>query len=379
MDGEKHEHRDRHEYIGRIRALIVRYAHHLGFFAFAAGFVLDSATLPAADTVTANIIVSGYLALAACAILLQQLLESRSAMLGTRRAPLFLSSFLPAATQLLFGALFSALLIFYMRSASLAGSWVFLFLFFAVAVGNELFRTRFARLEFQFTLLFLSLYVYAIYVLPLLFGTIGTKMFLLSGVVSATLAAAFFGVLTAVAPAPARRISRAVMFLAGGTLLVCNVLYFARLIPPIPLVLVDRGVYHLVVRGPDGNYRALEEAPTKTLWGPFGRLIVFHRTPGSSAYFFSAVYAPTQLQTPIVHEWQYHEPVSDTWVMKSRIIFPIIGGREAGYRGYSEKSYIDAGRWRVIVKTSEGREIGRMSFVVVDAPAGRVTLHERVL
>lgn len=379
-NGEQHFLRNFMSCAGRSRAFAVRHLHHFSLLAFVSGFVLDSLMLPPADSVAANVVVSGYLIVVVLLILLQQFLESRISFIEKKRLLYFISPLLPGAIQLIFGALFSALLIFYTRSASLAGSWIFLLLFAILALGNECFHRRFARLEFQFAYFFISLYVYAIYALPLLFGTMGMKLFVAAGVVSATLAAAFFAVLEGIVPAAAHHVRRRVLFVTLGILITVNVLYFARIIPPIPLVLVERGVYHLIIRDPDGNYRALEEQRTQGGWKRlWERTETFRRSPGSSAYVYSAVYAPTALKTPIVHEWQYRDPASGKWSTKSRIIFPILGGRAGGYRGYSEKSYIDAGQWRVIVKTSEGREIGRIAFVILDAPAGTVVLRERVL
>jgi hypothetical protein len=44
--------------------------------------------------------------------------------------------------------------------------------------------------------------------------------------------------------------------------------------------------------------------------------------------------------------------------------FNITGGREAGYRGYSSKSSVNFGKWRVITKTETGQSLGRTSFRV---------------
>lgn len=48
----------------------------------------------------------------------------------------------------------------------------------------------------------------------------------------------------------------------------------------------------------------------------------------------------------------------------SRIAYPIVGGRDGGYRGYTYTSSIVPGFWWVTVETGEGKVIGGTMFVV---------------
>ena len=79
----------------------------------------------------------------------------------------------------------------------------------------------------------------------------------------------------------------------------------------------------------------------------------------------AAVYAPTALATTIIHDWQYFDPLTNSWQSTARIRVPIVGGREDGYRTYSMKQSVQPGKWRVDVKTSLGQIIGRVRFEVV--------------
>jgi len=54
--------------------------------------------------------------------------------------------------------------------------------------------------------------------------------------------------------------------------------------------------------------------------------------------------------------------------------FPIVGGREGGYRAYSVKSQPASGRWRVDIETAEGQLIGRVPFSVRPGGADGRTL-----
>ncbi|MHB1117932.1 MAG: DUF2914 domain-containing protein [Minisyncoccota bacterium] len=146
-----------------------------------------------------------------------------------------------------------------------------------------------------------------------------------------------------------------------------NVLYFANIIPPIPLVLKEAGVYHLVGRTAEGTYVARTE-PRK--WNDFLAWYrpTVHHVPGEPVYFYSAVFAPTRLEVAILHEWQYFDSKKDEWVTTDLLRFRVIGGRDGGYRGYSVKENLFAGRWRVNVITKRGQPLGRTSFMVIDTP-----------
>ena len=82
-------------------------------------------------------------------------------------------------------------------------------------------------------------------------------------------------------------------------------------------------------------------------------------------FFFSAISAPTALNTSITHEWQYRDEQNGAWKTSAEIHFPIAGGRDGGYRAYSQKDSITPGRWRVNVLTKDGQSLGSYTFTVV--------------
>jgi hypothetical protein len=69
----------------------------------------------------------------------------------------------------------------------------------------------------------------------------------------------------------------------------------------------------------------------------------------------------------VLHRWQRYDDAQRAWVTETEVRFPIYGGRDGGFRGYSEKLFVPAGKWRVDVITPYGGLIGRISFTVVDA------------
>ena len=62
------------------------------------------------------------------------------------------------------------------------------------------------------------------------------------------------------------------------------------------------------------------------------------------------------------HHWQFFDAKNDRWVSRSRIEFPITGGADGGYRGYSLKNNIEPGKWRVRVETVRGQVLGEERF-----------------
>ena len=143
--------------------------------------------------------------------------------------------------------------------------------------------------------------------------------------------------------------------------------YFVNVIPPVPLALKDIGIYHSLLRKADGSYVALYES--RAWWEVWRATNSTYTLSGSaSAFCFSSVFAPTDLTTPIYHKWEYKSPATGDWEVRSRVSFPISGGREGGYRGWSVKSSLVAGEWRCSVETAQGSLIGRVGFSAVDSP-----------
>ena len=83
---------------------------------------------------------------------------------------------------------------------------------------------------------------------------------------------------------------------------------------------------------------------------------------GQRVFVYTAIFAPSKLNTRIYHHWEYYD--GDDWIEKDKLSFNIIGGRKDGYRGYSVKSAVEAGKWRVYVKTEQGKVLGRVSFKI---------------
>lgn len=201
----------------------------------------------------------------------------------------------------------------------------------------------------------------------------GDDVFLYSGVVALILMALFLGFLSVIGY---HRVKESLQPISIGVLAVYGLimtLYFSNILPPIPLALKDIGVYHTLARA-DGEYVAVEETQP---W--YARLtgVTVHAEAGDALFVYSSVFAPTRFAASIIHEWQYFDNTKGQWVTAATIPFPISGGRDGGYRGYSEKSLLTPGKWRVNVETARGQLIGRETFTVV--PGSPINTTQRIL
>lgn len=342
------------------KSFLTRHEKRLSSSAFVLGFIWDSLTLTRVDRLFDNIVLLSYLVIAFASIILLNAHGARNFQNSlARRGVSFAEFLLPFA----FGGLFSGFLIFYSKSGPVLSSAPFLLFLSVLFLGNEFFRRHYERLIFQMSVFFVTLFSYVALVIPILLGRIGGMVFLLSGAVTLVLFWCALKVLSLVALEEVRKSRYFLWTIVVSVFVAFNFLYFNNMIPPIPLSLKEIGIYHEVERTRDGEYRlTFEKAP----WYAWGRQtsLVFHREKNEPIYVFSSVFAPTRLDTEVLHRWQYFDEQKDEWVDSTVVGFPISGGRQEGFRGYSKKEMILSGKWRVDVETLRGQIIGRILFTV---------------
>ena len=331
----------------------------VSIFSLAAGFIFDSLTLSRIDSLLDNAWLGVNLVSVAVCIILLHKHEHSSDSKNTDAIKKHFWLF--NIMQFNFGALLGASFIFYFRSAALSVSWPFLLLLLLAMFANEFFKKHYDRLVFQISFLYLSIFVFAIFLVPVLVHRIGPAVFIASGALSLLVLWGFIKIL--------KEFSRQTLFSVASIFIIINILYFANIIPAIPLALKDGGIYHSVTRTLSGGYAVAEE---KKGWRDIIRLHdTIHLVPGDTLYAYSAVFSPTDLDTNIVHEWQYKDedpPAGGSeWVTSSRIPLRLFGGRAEGFRTYSVKSNLREGLWRVNVATPRGAIIGRITFRIVES------------
>jgi hypothetical protein len=343
-----------------------RYERHLIVVGLATGFVFDLIIAERPDSVFNNVWLLSYLVLAAALILVLNVRETRRASEEHQAHPLLLLFGL----QVCFGALASNLLVLYLHSGTLAGSAIFLGLMTALLVGNEFLRGRYGQLRLNVAVYYFLLLSYCVLAVPTFFlHSIGPVPFLISGAVSLGIIALFLFILDlAVYRGDKRAKLRQVFGIVSVIFLFYASLYFLNVIPPVPLALKDIGIYHSLLRHSSGSYVAMyEQEPWYKFW--LTTSDTFTLTNARTAFCFSSVFAPTQLSAPIVHRWEQYNEAAGRWESRSRVEFSISGGRDEGYRGFSQKSALEPGRWRCSVETQAGALVGRLGFEVVEGAA----------
>ncbi len=337
----------------------VKNERKLSALALFAGFVLDALTLRRVDNIYENAVFISYFFIIGFSIIVINYIEAgkyEREWVG-RTHP-----FLLLLIQFAFGGLFSGFSIFYFRSGSLLSSWPFILILVVLLVGNESLRKQYERLVFQVSFLFVALFFFTIFAVPVALGHMGAAIFVLSGAVALVLVAGFVYLLWRIVPERVAKSRRRLIYSITTILLLVNALYFTNLIPPIPLSLKQAGVYHSIVRA-GGEYVAKEEKQSG-----LSTLQIFeniHVKKGEPIYVYSAVFAPDNISTTVVHNWRRFDPETSRWISVSRIPYIVIGGVDRGYRGYTKKSNLEEGRWTVNIETDREQVIGRVTFEVM--------------
>jgi hypothetical protein len=327
------------------------------------GFIFTSLTLTRVDMFIENFWVVVHLLLAGFGIFAVTFFENQ--IIQKRRPEEDREKFrfyLTLIIQFAFGNLFATFFIFYMRSSSFSDSWPFILALLVLLVGNELWKKHYERLAFQISILFISLYLFLVFLLPVLAHRLGADLFVVAGILSVVIIFLFTLLLRKVSKEKFNNSHNILKICIIGIFFFMNILYFTDIIPPIPLSMKYSGVYHQITKTSDGNFQAKGEP---TVWQDyFKRFPVFNKRAGETVYVYSAIFSPVKFDTKIIHQWQYYDGVKKEWVDSSKITLPISGGREGGYRTYSYKSGLKQGLWRVRVLTPSGQTLGKINFEI---------------
>jgi hypothetical protein len=332
------------------------------------GFIFDAFTLKRVDTLFENIFILGYLLIIGLFITLSHLKENEGGGLPRlnergEKNPSSAHFWYVNILQFAFGGIFSAYLILYFRSADIFVTWPFIALLAIIFIANEFLKKHYVRLSFQISLFFLSIYMFAIFLVPVLLHKIGPWVFLASGLISIIFIALFLKILFHFIKDKFATSKKLITQLISGIFILVNFLYFTNLIPPIPLSLKDAGVYHSLQKSADGNYVVTYEDHG---WREYFKLYPdFNRVAGEPIYAFSAIFSPKNLNITVLHEWQRYDETKNKWITTGIINLPVVGGRDGGFRTYSMRSNAVPGKWRVNVKTEQGQIIGRLRFNIL--------------
>lgn len=267
------------------------------------------------------------------------------------------------ALHFLLGSLLSLYSLFFLKSASLWSSIVFIALLMGLMVANEFKRVRESEINIKIGLYVICVFSFFSILVPVLLGFVGIVPFLLSILLTGFTLYGVYGLLK-------RKISDNKALLRGlaapGALVLVLffAFYFIGWIPPVPLSIQNMGIYHMIEKT-DGNYIVSSENSGWMFWHTGDQ--EFLAEPDDKIYFFAQIFSPARFSDSVILHWYFKDPKMG-WQTTDRIPMNISGGRKNGYRGFASKQNYSEGKWRISVETTDGREIGRIYFTVTKTP-----------
>ena len=320
---------------------------HLAFFT--AGFIFDAFMVRRIDE--PKVLIQQGLYLVLSGLLLAGLVTLRD------RAHRFAAP----AMHFMLGTLLNAYILFYVKSGSGLTAALFFVVIAALLLVNELPAVRRLGPVVLYGLYSFCLTSYFAYLYPVLFGRIRSWMFLLA-IATAAVPLTLVGRFHHKRTGDRRQIVRHAVVPALGVQALLLVLYVFRLIPPVPLSLMEIGIYHDVARQTDGSYRvSYVKPPWYKFWASDDT--DFRARSGDRLFTFFRVFAPRGFHDDIRVAWLYRAP-GNGWTPSGDLPIAVTGGRESGFRGVSYKQGWRPGEWRILVRSIDGREIGRRTFTV---------------
>lgn len=311
-------------YILKVKILSNKSFKHLKTFIFLFGFLIDWATLP-------KITNPVYIWIGAIYILvLLVLFKLRSIFVYTHKEQSYsfvdyLSKYFSLGISFFLGSLLSYILVYYFKSTEIVFSWpLLIFIVFSI-LANEFLHNRVS----DYILFFIGSTFYFIFNIPVFYKDVNNISFVLSIGISILFSAIFLRFIKI-----KDKWEKLLVFsfaIIWPTLLLS--LYSLHLMPAVPLYLKDKGFYSNIKKS-DNDYIKQE----------------FYQS-SESIFFYSSIISPTEVRAKITHNWYKYE--IDNWSLISVIEFPIYGGREEGYRGYSYIKNRGIGEYKVIVKSGD--------------------------
>lgn len=256
----------------------------------------------------------------------------------------------------LLGSLLSVYSLFYIKSASILSSFVFLILLVGIILANELSVVQSAKVSIKTALYAICVFSFFSVLYPILLGFVGWTPFILA--ISSTALGLFaqYKLLTK-SEIPTTTLNQALAAPSAAVLGIFALFYFFGWIPPVPLSVKEQGVYHNLEKR-DGKFILTYEKTWK-FWQNSDK--EFKAQPNDKVFFYAQIYSPARIADQIILHW-HTKNSKGHWVSTDRVPLNIQGGRKEGFRGYATKSNYQPGEWMVTVETSMGTEISRHYF-----------------
>ena len=265
------------------------------------------------------------------------------------------------------GTLLNVYTVFFFKSSSLLVSFSFMLVMIGLLFLNEFGPFKRMGVAFKFALLGLCGLSFCATVVPVVFGQVGTGIFLLSMAAGCVPMLVLAAGIRRWSPERYPAVRQQMLVPFGSVLILFLGAYLLKVIPPVPLSIPFIGVYHSVERTQAG-YRLSHERPAWAFWRNGDQK--FLAQPGDRVYVFFRVFSPANFSDEVQMRWFRRE--AQGWTQQDTVPIKIAGGRAEGFRGYGLKSKYQPGEWKVQIETTDGREIGRVYFdVEAAAPSAR--------
>lgn len=331
------------------------YQHHevlVSIIVFAAGFVFDLLTLGRIDDLLNLIQQAIYLGILGTLLLTEIRLSIGTFKLSPKLERFW--AYHNLVVHFLFGSLLSAYTIFYYTSASALTSFFFIVLLAGLMLANEIPKIQDLGLPVRVILYSICVLSYFAFFYPIIMGHVGLIPFWL-GLLSSV------GVLIVVwkyflKGHEKHPVVKNHVLLPGLAVHLFFVIgYYTALIPPVPVAVKKIGVYYQVEKK-DGKYIGKHLSPMWKFWENGSQN--FEARPGDKVTVLLAIFSPAHFKDQIILRWFREGQLEDS------IPLTILGGRDEGFRGFGTKQYYRPGDWEVVVETSDGREVGSISFEI---------------
>jgi hypothetical protein len=327
--------------ITRLREFYGKHHRWISIVFFLLGFLFDTVMLQRIDE--PKVILQQALYLLICAFLIGiELIE------GSREVPppRFLARvwiYREPLLSFLLGTLLNSHAIFYFKSASALTSLAFIAVLIALLTINEFKHFEESQVQVHMALLSLCLVSWLVGLAPIVMGYIGAIPFLFAILASISISLAYYFLLRSRLPEHLGMLLArlALPFTIVHVLFV--ILYFAHVIPPVPLSTSYIGIFHDVKKA-DGAYELTYTRPAWKFWQHGDQ--TFLARPGDTLFCFARIFSPTRFSDQLQVRWLLWDK-KQGWLSADAIPMAITGGREGGYRAM------------------DSRELGRINFEVV--------------
>jgi hypothetical protein len=321
------------------------------------GLLVDFVTFRSIELETAFVLLIGHVLLAGLTMTFINFHDSRK--LGHGKLLRYIRLAAPLVLQFSFGALLSASFIFYWFGGTFSVSWPFILVVAALMISNETLRDYYLNPVIQIGVYTFLVFTVVAIIVPFVAKSIDPWTFLLAGAITFVLIVVYVQLMSMALKSILFQ-RKYILIGVISVLISVNVLYLFNVIPPAPLSVRHVDVYHSVNRMSDGYHLETEEYSLLDRIVP-GKTI--HATVGETITVFSSIFAPKDVRMITLHKWDQYDEDKKRWMNRGEFSFSLIGGRDAGYRGYTNK-VISPGKWRVRIQTLHGQSIGQVRFNV---------------